>query len=537
MSTQNLSEPKQNNATLDGLLVITLLCYFTFEHVLLPTMKYKQRIYLAFVATNIVLIILFLVNYRRETRIVNGSDIIFSDRQRVHISPRRRKLNKSNISSDIVLSKPPEEESDWIEISTNNSLGQFSYFDPEVDLLLPKLHNSNNIAFNFTALEQILFEDLVESFDRKIKNKKYLPAFRNRKQSPKEKNWQAFQRHIHQTALYDPHDVNIDGLLKDLTFEPIVATELKDGGTQIKLVITFQNGGQALFKPMRFPRDVETLPDHFYFDDYERHNAEIAAFHLDWVMGFYRVPPTCGRKVNMISEIKNVANAHLKRKFYISPADNVCFYGDCSYYCDTTHGVCGKPDMLEGSFAVFLPQDDVADRVTWRNPWRRSYNKKKKAYWEKNNDLCAIVKQEPIFRVGRRLVEIIDMHIFDFLTGNMDRHHYETFHDFGNDTFLLHYDNGRAFGKSKHDEMSILAPLYQCCHISYATFIKLVKLYIGPQRLSDLMRKSLSNDSVNPILTESHLLALDRRVIKILKEVLKCVKYNNVNDVIIDPKW
>jgi hypothetical protein len=31
-----------------------------------------------------------------------------------------------------------------------------------------------------------------------------------------------------------------------------------------------------------------------------------------------------------------------------------------------------------------------------------------------------------------------------FFPGNMDRHHYETFEKFGNDTFLLHLDNGRA---------------------------------------------------------------------------------------------
>lgn len=29
-------------------------------------------------------------------------------------------------------------------------------------------------------------------------------------------------------------------------------------------------------------------------------------------------------------------------------------------------------------------------------------------------------------------------------SGNMDRHHYETFEKFGNNTFLLHLDNGRA---------------------------------------------------------------------------------------------
>lgn len=31
------------------------------------------------------------------------------------------------------------------------------------------------------------------------------------------------------------------------------------------------------------------------------------------------------------------------------------------------------------------------------------------------------------------------------LLGNMDRHHYETFEEFGNETFLLHLDHGRAW--------------------------------------------------------------------------------------------
>lgn len=48
-------------------------------------------------------------------------------------------------------------------------------------------------------------------------------------------------------------------------------------------------------------------------------------------------------------------------------------------------------------------------------------------------------------------------------TGNMDRHHYETFEKFGNDTFIIHLDNGRGFGKHSHDELSILVPLSQCC--------------------------------------------------------------------------
>lgn len=124
--------------------------------------------------------------------------------------------------------------------------------------------------------------------------------------------------------------------------------------------------------------------------------------------------------------------------------------------------------------------------------------------WEVDPDYCEEVKQTPPYDSSHRILDVMDMTIFDFLmgasvgcparagcpprawalghcvegrappflghcawrsdwgvggsalqetlgtarlllpTGNMDRHHYETFEKFGNETFIIHLDNGRG---------------------------------------------------------------------------------------------
>ena len=146
---------------------------------------------------------------------------------------------------------------------------------------------------------------------------------------------------------------------------------------------------------------------------------------------------------------------------------------------------------------------------------------------------CDQVRQTPPYTEGRRLPDLIDMAVFDFLTGNMDRHHYETFSLFGNQTFPIHLDQGRAFGRAKHDEMSILAPLYQCCLMRRTTLATLMRFHHGPLRLSELMKRSLSRDPLDPVLTSGHLEALDRRVAIVLRVVRHCLNKYEADQVLV----
>lgn len=80
------------------------------------------------------------------------------------------------------------------------------------------------------------------------------------------------------------------------------------------------------------------------------------------------------------------------------------------------------------------------------------------------------------------------------------------------------------FGKFYEDDLSCMAPLLQCCLIRQSTFQRLVRMYRGPVHLSGLMNESMSADPVAPIVVDDVLTALDRRVVKVLREVWECTE-------------
>uniref|UniRef100_A0A8B9TU55 FAM20B glycosaminoglycan xylosylkinase n=1 Tax=Anas platyrhynchos TaxID=8839 RepID=A0A8B9TU55_ANAPL len=280
---------------------------------------------------------------------------------------------------------------------------------------------------------------------------------------------------------------------------------------------------KVVFKPKRYARDyvVEGEP----YAGYDRHNAEVAAFHLDRILGFRRAPLVVGRFVNLRTEIKPVATEQLLGTF-MTVGNNTCFYGKC-YYCRETEPACADGDIMEGSVTLWLP--DVWPLQKHRHPWGRTYREGKLARWEYDESYCDAVKKTSPYDSGPRLLDIIDTAIFDYLIGNADRHHYESFQD----------DEGASKGKSCFgnpalDERSILAPLYQCCIIRVSTWNRLNYLKNGV--LKSALKTAMSHDPISPVLSDPHLDALDQRLLSILATVKQCTDQFGPDVVLVEDR-
>ncbi|PVD22218.1 hypothetical protein C0Q70_18024 [Pomacea canaliculata] len=267
----------------------------------------------------------------------------------------------------------------------------------------------------------------------------------------------------------------LSAILHAMATAPITAVDVGYKGTQLKLSMELQDKQSVVFKPM-------------------------------WILGLRRVPLAVGRKVNLKQEVIPVASQALLNTFY-KDNNNTCFYGKC-YYCRPTEGVCAEGEVMEGTVILWLPAKFILN--TTHHPWARKYRANVRAKWETDDNYCKAVKQLPLYKThDYRLLDIIDTAIFDYLIGNADRHHYETFSNVDKGMLVI-LDNGKSFGNPFQDERSILAPLYQCCIVRYSTRENL--RILQESLLSSVLREVLRSDPIYPVLTDSHFEALDRRV-------------------------
>ncbi|CAB1331996.1 unnamed protein product, partial [Coregonus sp. 'balchen'] len=275
--------------------------------------------------------------------------------------------------------------------------------------------------------------------------------------------WEVASQWVGPREVYPEETPELAAVLSALGTARVERADVGYKGTQLKALLVLDGGQKVVFKPKRYSRDyvVEGEP----YAGYDRHNAEVAAFHLDRILGFRRAPLVVGRFVNLRTEIKPVATDQLLSTFLMQ-GNNSCFYGKC-YYCRESEPACAEGEMMEGSM--------------------------------------------PPYDAGPRLLDVIDTAIFDYLIGNADRHHYETL-----------------------DERSILAPLYQCCMVRVSTWNRLNLLRAGA--LSSALRQALTFDPINPVLTEPHLAALDRRLSGVIATIQQCVESLGPDNTLIEDR-
>ncbi|KAG8555452.1 hypothetical protein GDO81_017705 [Engystomops pustulosus] len=311
--------------------------------------------------------------------------------------------------------------------------------------------------------------------------------------------WEIASQWVVPREVYPEDTPEMGAVLHAMATKKIIRADVGYKGTQLKALLVLDGGQKVVFKPKR-------------------------------ILGFRRAPLVVGRYVNLITEIKPVATEQLLSTF-LKQGNNTCFYGKC-YYCRETEPACADREVMEGSVTLWLP--DVWPLQKHRHPWGRTYREGKLARWEYDESYCDAVKKTPPYDAGPRLLDIIDTAIFDYLIGNADRHHYESFQDDEGASMLILLDNAKSFGNPSMDERSILAPLYQCCIVRVSTWNRISHLKHGTLRSALL--SATGHDPIYPVLSEAHLEALERRLQGIIGTVQQCIDQFGTDVVMVEDR-
>ncbi|XP_071836500.1 glycosaminoglycan xylosylkinase-like [Apostichopus japonicus] len=324
-------------------------------------------------------------------------------------------------------------------------------------------------------------------------------------------------------TFYDPEGHYIPRLLEELATTEIKNISTMRRGTQLKFWIHFVDGNQAIAKPMRDPKDLYITYDTStsYLMERERHTAEIAAFHLDRIFDFRRVPPCTGRLLNFTSEIIMKTNDRSLLHTQTTKDGNQCFVGKCrwTFLCNESALTCAKGGLLEVSVCQAIPNlAEVKDYwYRWKTLFDRSENQLRRD--------CENVKKEAVFNGHNFDLDFFEAVAFDHLTVNQDRHHYKILKSNTTDAVGLSLlDNGKGFGNPLVDDPTFLLPFKICCRFRNSTYWKFKEFTKPDQMLGDQMRASLAQDPINPVLTNDFFPALDRRLSQILSELDRCIK-------------
>ncbi|KAJ8736193.1 hypothetical protein PYW08_006849 [Mythimna loreyi] len=342
------------------------------------------------------------------------------------------------------------------------------------------------------------------------KNSKFLPIQRdlissfNSSTVSLDSVWQSVENWADEESLFPYKNGAAGQILQALRTSQIALADNAPKGTQLKLLFLLKGKQKVYFKPKRY--NISDVIRGSIYAGYDRYNSEVFTYYLAMILNYKWVAPSVIRRINFNKEILSHATAGLK-KTMVKNDKGVCVYGKC-YYCKINETVC--PDNngnIEGVAILYLDKQFKVNK----SPWRRSYNSLKME-WENDYDYC---KKVSSILNTKRILNLVDIAIIDFLIQNGDRHRYEVYK---NRIILL--DNGKGLGNPMLDELDILAPLYQCCILSSKTW-QTLELVSGGSLTETI--KILASFQGELLTTEDHYRAVERRLLKVYATVKYCI--------------
>jgi len=300
---------------------------------------------------------------------------------------------------------------------------------------------------------------------------------------------------------------NLGNLMYAMKYATIIKADVDTRGTQLKLILNLMGDQQVVFKPKWYHK--EKIIEGPVYAGKDRYGSEIVAFYLSVLLKKPLTPMSVERILSVKRDILPVATRRLLNTTF-ERNNKTCIYGKC-FYCKREDPICEtETNGLTGA-VIFNIKKSFSN---YRSPWQRTYKKGKRAPWEENPNYCNVVKEK---LTKKRLFDLIDTSIFDFLMQNGDRHHYETLDD-----TVVWIDNGKGLGNPYMQHLDILAPLYQCCMLREKMWKSLLSLAGG--HLTKLL-KYMPN--IQNILTDAHMKAMEERLLLIFATVEFCKHKNN----------
>ncbi|MEB2310725.1 MAG: hypothetical protein OZ921_08055 [Sorangiineae bacterium] len=264
-----------------------------------------------------------------------------------------------------------------------------------------------------------------------------------------------------------PVDVTRDAAwLARLATSPIARATRNRGGATVTLRLTFTDGARAVFKPEQT-------------HSAGNYRAEIAAYHLDRLLGFGRTAPVAGRRV---------AREWLRASLAASGAD-------AAWLERFDREVVARDGLVAG--AVVAWHEGRLVPVEPPRGWTESVPDELRA----------------------RVPEWSDLTVFDYLIDNPDRQSGGNVLALGRAGGLIFLDNAAGFTDARaRAGFSLEKRLAPLCWFRPET---VAALRHSPA-LGGALERSLASDALAPVLAERHYAALDTRAARVLAHVDEC---------------